>query len=54
MLNPEYRERVVSKIPVGRIAEPNETVGTVLYLASDASSMVTGVTLPVDGGYTAQ
>jgi NAD(P)-dependent dehydrogenase (short-subunit alcohol dehydrogenase family) len=51
---PEYRERVVSKIPIGRIAEPQEIVGSVLYLASAASSMVTGSVLSVDGGYTAQ
>lgn len=51
---PEYRNRVVSKIPIGRIAEPNEIVGSVLYLSSSASSMVTGTILAVDGGYTAQ
>ena len=51
---PEYRQRVVSKIPIGRIAEANEIVGTVIYLASAASSMVTGAILSVDGGYTAQ
>jgi len=51
---PEYRNRVVSKIPLGRIAEPNEIVGSVLYLAASASSMVTGTILAVDGGYTAQ
>ncbi|MBI1876774.1 MAG: SDR family oxidoreductase [Chloroflexi bacterium] len=51
---PEYRERVVSKIPIGRIAEPNEIVGSVLFLASAASGMVTGAVLSVDGGYTAQ
>ena len=51
---PEYRERVVSKIPMGRIAEASEIVGSVIYLASAASSMVTGTILSVDGGYTAQ
>lgn len=51
---PEYRERVVSRIPIGRIAEPAEIVGTAIYLASAAASMVTGAVLPVDGGYTAQ
>jgi NAD(P)-dependent dehydrogenase (short-subunit alcohol dehydrogenase family) len=44
----------VSNIPLGRIGEPGEIVGPALFLASDASSMVTGVILPVDGGYLAR
>jgi len=51
---PEYRSRVIEKIPVGRIAEPNDMVGAALFLASDASVMVTGTVLSVDGGYVAQ
>jgi NAD(P)-dependent dehydrogenase (short-subunit alcohol dehydrogenase family) len=42
-----------SNIPLGRIGQPWEIVGPALFLASDASSMVTGVILPVDGGYLA-
>lgn len=41
-----------AKIPLGRFAEPKEISDVVLYLLSDRSSMVTGVVLPIDGGYT--
>lgn len=51
---PEYRLRVADKIPLGRIGQPEEIVGAVLFLASAASSMVSGTVLSVDGGYTAQ
>jgi NAD(P)-dependent dehydrogenase (short-subunit alcohol dehydrogenase family) len=44
----------VSNIPLGRVGEPWEIVGPALFLASKASSMVTGVILPVDGGYLAR
>jgi NAD(P)-dependent dehydrogenase (short-subunit alcohol dehydrogenase family) len=43
-------QRVLSGIPIGRMGEPHEIVGPVLFLVSDAASMVTGVLLPVDGG----
>jgi NAD(P)-dependent dehydrogenase (short-subunit alcohol dehydrogenase family) len=49
----ELMQRWISSIPLGRIGEPEEIVGPALFLASDASSMVTGVILPVDGGYLA-
>jgi NAD(P)-dependent dehydrogenase (short-subunit alcohol dehydrogenase family) len=35
---------------MGRLGQPEEVVGPVIFLASDAASMVTGVLLPVDGG----
>ena len=41
-------------IPLGRFGEPEEIVGPALFLASDASAMVTGHVLAVDGGYPAQ
>ena len=45
---------MVSKIPLGRLGEPEEIVGPCIFLASDAASLVTGQVLFVDGGYTAQ
>ncbi len=43
----------LQRIPLKRVADPSEMAGTVLYLASDASSYTTGVTLNVDGGFLA-
>ena len=51
--DPAWRERVLRLIPVGRFCQTQDLVGAVVFLASDASDMVTGVTLPVDGGWTA-
>ena len=47
------REQIVSQIPVGRIGEPADVVGAVVFLASPAANMVTGHVLLVDGGWTA-
>lgn len=44
----------LANIPLGRIGEPGELVGPVVFLASDASCMVTGHVLAVDGGYLAR
>ena len=46
----EYMKPIEAKIPLGRIAEPDEIVGTVVYLASEASRFVTGAVIVVDGG----
>jgi len=40
----------VARIPIGRAAEPEDFVGVTIFLASDASEMVTGHVLSVDGG----
>jgi len=48
----EFRNEVLSRIPLGRLAKPDDLYGAVLYLASGASDMVTGHTLVVDGGWT--
>ena len=50
----ELMQRWASNIPLGRIGEPEEIVGPALFLASDASSMVTGTILFVDGGFLAR
>ncbi len=52
--DPAFRSDVVRRIPLGRIGEVSDLVGAVVYLASPASTMVTGTSLLVDGGWTAQ
>lgn len=52
--NDAFRADVLSRIPLGRIGEPMEVAGAVIYLASPAASLVTGSTLLIDGGWTAR
>ncbi len=49
----EVYKRLLTRIPIGRLGEPDDMVGAVIYLASPASDFVTGAVLHVDGGYTA-
>lgn len=51
--DPAFRSRLESKVPMHRTGDPRELQGPFLFLASDASSYVTGINLPVDGGWTA-
>ena len=50
----EYLAEVERMHPMGRIGEPAEVASVIVFLASDDASFVTGVVLPVDGGYLAQ
>jgi NAD(P)-dependent dehydrogenase (short-subunit alcohol dehydrogenase family) len=52
--NPELHEHLVASHPLGRIAEPEEVADAIVWLAANKSSYVTGVALPVDGGYLAR
>ena len=52
--NPDLVDRIEAMTPMGRLAEPHEIVGAVLFLVSRASAMVTGHVLAVDGGFLAQ
>ncbi len=47
-------ENMKKQIPMGRFAYPEEIAATALFLASDASDMITGETIIIDGGYTSQ
>lgn len=49
-----FRERVLRDIPLGRLATAKEVADAVVFLASPAASMITGASLPVDGGYIAR
>jgi NAD(P)-dependent dehydrogenase (short-subunit alcohol dehydrogenase family) len=51
--NPEFNDRLMQRLPNKRWAEPDELAGTALFLASPASALINGVTIPVDGGYVA-
>jgi NAD(P)-dependent dehydrogenase (short-subunit alcohol dehydrogenase family) len=50
---PEKLERFMARTPMSRVGQPEELIGPVVFLASDMASYVTGVTLPVDGGFLA-
>jgi 2-deoxy-D-gluconate 3-dehydrogenase len=49
---PELHDRVLQRTPQGRWGEPEDLAGTAVFLASRASDFVTGIALPVDGGYS--
>jgi NAD(P)-dependent dehydrogenase (short-subunit alcohol dehydrogenase family) len=53
--DPAFRADVIERIAaLHRIGKPSEVTGVVVFLASDAASLITGTTIPVDGGWTAR
>ena len=52
--NPEFKQHVISSIPLGEIGQVEDVVGAVIFLASSSARMVTGSSLLIDGGWTAQ
>jgi NAD(P)-dependent dehydrogenase (short-subunit alcohol dehydrogenase family) len=48
--SPEYRDRIISEIPLRRVSEPEEVAAGVIFLLSDEASYITGVTLDINGG----
>jgi NAD(P)-dependent dehydrogenase (short-subunit alcohol dehydrogenase family) len=52
--DPAFRADVLARIPLGRLARVEDVVGAVVFLASPAAAMVTGASVLVDGGWTAQ
>jgi len=47
-----FRKDILSRIPLGRVGEPEDVIGAVVFLASPAAGLITGHTLAVDGGWT--
>ncbi len=54
LANESLRRMIIGKIPLGRLATPEDVAAAVVFLATPAAGMITGVTVPVDGGWTAQ
>ena len=50
--DPKFKQSVLDRIPLGRIGKPMEVAGAVLFLASEAASLITGEIVMIDGGWT--
>jgi NAD(P)-dependent dehydrogenase (short-subunit alcohol dehydrogenase family) len=54
MSDPEIAKALIEATPLGRLVEPGEVADAIVFLASDAAKMITGHTLPIDGGWLAR
>ena len=52
LADPDFHAHVLNHIPLGRIGDPVDVAGAVVYLASPAASLVTGANLLIDGGWS--
>ncbi len=52
--NDEFLDSVIHRIPLGRVGDPSEVAGPVVFLASPEAALITGATLMIDGGWTIQ
>jgi NAD(P)-dependent dehydrogenase (short-subunit alcohol dehydrogenase family) len=52
--DPQFRDWVLSRIPLGRVGRMDEVTGAIVFLASPAASLITGASLAIDGGWTAR
>ena len=52
--NKKFKKEMIKNIPLGRVAEESDVATAVAFLAGDSSAMITGTSLVVDGGWTAQ
>ena len=52
--NKKFKNDMIKNIPLGRVAEESDVATAVAFLAADSSAMITGTSLIVDGGWTAQ
>ena len=53
LADPAFHAQVLNHIPLGRIGDPIDVAGTVVFLASPAASLITGANILVDGGWSA-